>query len=94
MPTADANPYLVAAATLAPGYDGIRRDLDPGPPTDDGDLLPQSPREALAAPEANDAMADLLGDLIRGYAASKRRELRSFGETVTEWERAQYVGTL
>lgn len=40
-------------------------------------------------------MTDLLGaDLIRGYAASKRRELRSFSETVTEWERTQYVGTL
>jgi glutamine synthetase len=95
IPSADANPYLVAAATLAAGYDGIRRGLDPGPPGEDGDLLPQSPRQALAALEANETMTELLGaDLIRGYAASKRRELQSFSETVTEWERTQYVGTL
>ncbi|WP_136717766.1 glutamine synthetase family protein [Halorientalis salina] len=99
IPSADANPYLVAAATLAAGYDGIRRELDPGPPSqeaaEDGDLLPQSPRHALAALEADETMTDLLGaDLIRGYVASKRRELQSFSETVTEWERTQYVGTL
>lgn len=99
IPSADANPYLVAAATLAAGYDGIRRELDPGPPHDDGsgdgELLPRSPEQALRALEADETMAELLGpELIRGYTASKRRELQSFRETVTEWERTQYVGTL
>lgn len=61
---ADANPYLVIAATLAAGLDGMREGLDPG-----------------------DAV-------IRAYVATKRRELEAFRDTVTDWEREQYVETL
>lgn len=40
-------------------------------------------------------MAEFLSeDLIRAYTASKRRDLQSFQETVTEWERQQYVDPL
>jgi|AntDeeMetagen134_2_1112570.scaffolds.fasta_scaffold02483_3 glutamine synthetase len=100
IPSAAANPYLVSAATLAAGYDGIRRQLDPGPPRTeaDGDTsepLPKSLAEALRALETNDIMAEFLSeDLIRAYTASKRRDLQSFQETVTEWERQQYVDPL
>jgi glutamine synthetase len=100
MPSAGANPYLVAAATLAAGYDGLRRELDPGDPIE-GDptgaapRLPGSPEAALRALEADSKLTDLLGeDLVRAYTASKRRELESFRETVTDWERTQYVETL
>lgn len=100
IPSADANPYLVAAATLAAGYDGMRRELDPGQPTvgapgRDTPRLPRSPEQALAALEANETLTSLLGDgVVRAYTASKRRELESFRETVTDWERTQYVETL
>jgi glutamine synthetase len=100
IPSADANPYLVAAAMLAAGYDGMRRELDPGQPTvgvpgGDTPRLPQSPEQALAALEANERLTSLLGDdVVRAYTASKRRELQSFRETVTDWERTQYVETL
>lgn len=100
IPSAAANPYLVSAATLAAGYDGIRRKLDPGPPRtesdgDNGKPLPQSPEEALRALETNEIMTEFLSeDLIRAYTSSKRRELQSFHETVTDWEREQYVDPL
>ncbi|MFB6121846.1 MAG: glutamine synthetase family protein [Haloferacaceae archaeon] len=100
MPSADANPYLVGAATLAAGYDGLRRGLDPGDPlrgdpTGEAPVLPRSPEVALAALEADETLGEILGsELVRAYTATKRRELQSFRETVTEWERSQYVETL
>ncbi|MFD1633317.1 glutamine synthetase family protein [Haloplanus ruber] len=100
MPSAGANPYLVAAATLAAGYDGLRRELDPGDPIagdpiGEAPRLPQSPGAALRALETDATLTELLGEeLVRAYTASKRRELESFRETVTDWERTQYVETL
>lgn len=94
---AAANPYLISAATLAAGYDGIRRQIDPGSPRrnsngDSNGPLPRSLPEALEALETNKIMSEFLSeDLIRAYTASKRCELQSFKETVTDWERQQYV---
>ena len=100
IPSADANPYLVIASTLAAGIDGIERELDPGEPIA-GDpagscpRLPGSPELALRALEDDGVLAERLGpDLIRAYAATKRRELADFRDHVTGWEREQYVETL
>jgi len=97
---ADANPYLVIAATIAAGLDGIHEGLDPGEavegnPADRRPELPRGPETALAALEADDTMAEYLGDaVIRAYVATKHRELEAFRDTVTDWEREQYVETL
>jgi glutamine synthetase len=98
--SADANPYLVMAATLAAGLDGLDRELDPGDPYEgnpagDAPAFPQSLPEALAALEGDDVMRDYLGDeLVRAYAATKREEREAYRTTVTPWEREQYVETL
>ncbi|WP_209309529.1 glutamine synthetase family protein [Haloarcula amylovorans] len=98
--SADANPYLVIASTLAAGIDGIRRQLEPtdpveGDPTGRRPRLPQTPESALQALEADDVFRETFGErLIQAYVASKRRELQDFHDTVTEWEREQYVETL
>ncbi|MFC4248766.1 glutamine synthetase family protein [Natribaculum luteum] len=98
--SADANPYLVIAATLAAGIDGVRNELEPGDPVEGNPAgqrtpLPRSPSQALAALEADTALRELLGeDVIQAYLASKRQELQSFWSTVTQWERDQYVETL
>ncbi len=100
IPSADANPYLVIAATIAAGLDGIDRDLEPGPPVSgdpagDRPPLPRSPALALAALEEDETLTTHLGeDLIRAFVATKRAELESFRDTVTDWEREQYVQTL
>ncbi|ADD07398.1 glutamine synthetase (plasmid) [Natrialba magadii ATCC 43099] len=100
IPSADANPYLVIAATIAAGLDGIERDLEPEPPVSgdpagDRPPLPQSPELALAALESDETLTARLGeDLIQAFVAAKRAELESFRKTVTDWEREQYVETL
>lgn len=98
--SADANPYLLIAATLAAGIDGLERQLEPtdpveGDPTGRRPRLPHGPETALRALENDDVLVESLGeDLIRAYAATKRRELEAFRDTVTDWEREQYVETL
>jgi glutamine synthetase len=98
--SADANPYLVIASTLAAGIDGMERQLEPsepvvGDPTDRRPELPRSPEVALAALEEDTVLKERLGvDLIRGYTATKREELKQFRNHVTPWERKQYVQTL
>lgn len=97
---ADANPYLVVAATLAAGLHGMRAELDPGDPAE-GDPagrrpdLPRGPGTALAALEDDGVIEEYLGEaVVRAYVATKRRELEAFRETVTAWEREHYVETL
>jgi glutamine synthetase len=100
LPSADANPYLVTAGTIAAGLLGVEADLEPpapsaGDPAGSAPPLPTAPESALSALEADDALVDLLGEeLVRAYVAVKRAELEAFSETVTDWEREQYVKTL
>ncbi|OYR38540.1 MULTISPECIES: glutamine synthetase family protein [unclassified Halorubrum] len=98
--SADANPYLVIAGTIAAGLDGLRRELEPtapieNDPTGDRPELSRSPELALRALETDDALVELLGeDFVRMFTASKRCELQAFRDHVTDWERDQYVKTI
>ena len=98
--SADANPYLVIASTIAAGLHGVEAELEPRDPVVDDPTgkrpaLPQSPEPALAALEADDELVSRLGsDVVRAYAATKRAELEAFRDVVTGWEREQYVQTL
>jgi glutamine synthetase len=91
----DANPYLVAAVTLAAALDGIEAGHDPGPPVTgsayDGppSTLLRDWLSAIEAFEASDFCRRALGDpLHAGFAAVKRAEWRRLALTVTEaeWE--------
>ena len=73
LPDGAANPYLLQAAVLAAGLDGIERQLDPGPrsdantysdPPDPASVrsLPQSLEEALAAFQADGRLRAALGE--------------------------------
>lgn len=88
-PDAAANPYLILAALIAAGLDGIERQLDPGAPCDDDlfalpvahvrergiGLLPQTLAEAIDALQADSVIADALGPtLLREFSALKREE--------------------
>jgi len=95
---AAANPYLAVAATLAAGFDGLRRDMTLGPETmGDASLasapcrLPRSLGEALDRLEADQILCDAIGaPLIRAFAAMKRIEIERFHTTVTDLERNEY----
>ncbi|WP_343195720.1 glutamine synthetase family protein [Halovivax sp.] len=98
--SADANPYLVIASTLAAGLHGVEAELEPGDPAEgdpagDSPTLPNAPELALEALESDDELVSRLGtDLVRAYCATKRAELDAFRDVVTDWEREQYVRTL
>jgi glutamine synthetase len=107
MPCAGSNPYLVMAAMVAAGLDGIERRLEPPPPTtavayadETSPRLPATLDEALAAFQADEALAARLGEEFgRVFLAVKRHEIAkarsaiaeyggpTWSDVVTDWER-------
>ena len=90
---ADANPYLVIAATLAAGLDGIERGLPATAPMADsayeqGHTLPRTLVAALEAFVGDDVAVRLFGDrFVRGYASVKEVEHDSWLAEIGAWER-------
>lgn len=101
-PDGVANPYLVFAAALAAGLDGIDRHLDPGPPYE-GDayatadpastpVVPQYLHEAVEALEEDEFLCQALGPaFVKAFAAVKRLESQRFRAHVTDWEFNEYA---
>jgi glutamine synthetase len=102
---ANANPYLVIAAVLAAGTDGVERELDPGPRSE-GDMytdpgscrpLPVTVADALDA-FRDSPLATLLGDVFSRSFESlvvAEAELAAAegapGDAVNDWERRRYL---
>ena len=106
LPDSGCNPYLVSAALIAAGLDGIDRNLYPGPAQninlyelspeqlkDKGiKLLPQSLNEAIDALEADPVICNGLGqDLAREFIRLKRMEWTEYSRHVSEWESKRYL---
>ena len=101
---AAANPYLAFAGIVLAGLDGIKKKTDPGEPsTEDlgslstGDLrergikqLPKNLAEAVEMAESDPLVKELLGEGYDYYLEKKRREWKSFMNTVTVWEKERY----
>lgn len=83
------NPYLLFAGMLAAGLDGVKRGLDPGPPTTENvykmgeekrkergiATLPKSLDEALDALESDEIVRGALGEtMLEKYVGMKREE--------------------
>lgn len=99
------NPYLVLAALIMAGIDGMDRGLDPGAPAE-GDIghasavelaaqgvrfLPRSAGEALDALEADPVVMAALGPVCAGETLRVRRgELDRYNRHVGAWERDLY----
>ena len=98
-PGADANPYLAVATIAASAADGIKRKLTPPAPIvgdaysrTDAPELPGSLESALRAFAADDVLQKALGDQFSPYYVTSREwEVKTFRETVTEWERDRYM---
>jgi glutamine synthetase len=96
--SSDANPYLLAAAMVAAGLDGVRRGLDPGPPATDDVLaderlarVPATLIEGVEAFAADETLAAALGeDLARTFVRCLRNDWRRFQAHVTDWEIQEY----
>jgi glutamine synthetase len=91
-----ANPYLVVAALLAAGLDGIERALEPPPPAQPaGPALPHALEIALDRLEADARLVAALGaDLVATFVRVKRFEVERFNAWVTDWELDEYADHL
>jgi glutamine synthetase len=106
LPDAGCNPYLVSAALIAAGLDGIDRNLDPGPAQNLNlyelspeelarrgiRVLPQSLTEAVDALERDEVISKGLGtDLAREFIRLKRMEWTEYSRHVSDWESRRYL---
>jgi len=98
IPGADCNPYLVYAAALASGLDGIERRTEP-PPIFEGDVytaedlpeVPKSLRDATDLFEQSEFARSVFGEeVVQHYTHFFRTEQAAFDEAVTDWERQRY----
>jgi glutamine synthetase len=92
------NPYLMPAAVLAAGLDGLKNARDPGPRLDinmytDGHSvgnvkkLPLNLLDALRSLEKSTVLHEALGKLVPSYLKLKYSELDDFARHLTQWER-------
>jgi glutamine synthetase len=106
LPDSGSNPYLVTAAMIAAGLDGIDRKLDPGKAhninlyelTPDElaakgiKLLPQNLLEAIEELEGDAVIRAGLGeDLAREFIRLKRMEWTEYARHVSDWESRRYL---
>ena len=106
LPDAGCNPYLVTAAIIAAGLDGIDRQLDPGKACNENlyklsleeiaargiDTLPQSLKEACDALEADPLFREVLGaEIVDEFLKLKRMEWVDYSRHVSDWEIERYT---
>jgi glutamine synthetase len=93
IPGGSCNPYLVLAATIAAGIDGIVKKLECPPSksaTSDSVKLPESLSEAIEALENDDVIREALGDeFVRWFVLLKRQsEIDKIRKIVEESRRS------
>ncbi len=101
-----SNPYLVTAALIAAGLDGIEHDLDPGEPRTENlyalsseelkekgiQLLPHTLNEACDALEDDSVVCKALGmDVVQEFIELKRQEWDNYNRHVSDWEVERYL---
>lgn len=96
---AAANPYVVFAAVLAAGLDGVKNKLQ-APEVASGwsyheeqyEVLPQSLSSALDALEADEVLCEALEQkFITTFVSMKRDEIARYLAHVSDWEIAEYL---
>jgi glutamine synthetase len=92
------NPYLMPAAVLAAGLDGLRAKRDPGPRLDinmytdghtvlDAKKLPLNLLDALRALDGSEPLKAALGEVVPAYLKLKHAEWSDYARHLTQWER-------
>lgn len=105
LPDSGCNPYLVHAALIAAGMDGIERELDPGEPLNINlyalsaeervaqgiEILPQNLGEAINELEADSILTEAIGKEVMGeFIKLKREEWVEYCRHVSDWEVKRY----
>lgn len=101
-----SNPYLVHAALIAAGLDGIEKRMDPGKPVNENlygmteeelkanniGLLPQNLNEAIDALEADTVLTEAIGsEIMAEFIKLKRDEWIDYSRYVSDWEVNRYI---
>lgn len=94
-----ANPYLLPAALIAAGLDGITQKRNPGPRSDNNNYtdplppnatkaLPTNLLDALRQLERSEVFAQSMGgEFVQSYLKLKHREWHDYSARITPWER-------
>jgi glutamate---methylamine ligase len=94
-----ANPYLLQAAILAAGLDGVAQQRDPGPPSTinmythahtmpDAQRLPLNLLDALRTLAANETLKNAMGaSFMSAYLKLRHAEWDAYSRSLTAWER-------
>ncbi len=96
---ADCNPYLLLAAEIAAGLDGIEQGLEPSPMTEgngyeveDAEPIPTDLPTAISLARGSDWLRDVLGELLYEIVCQQsERELEFFAQQVTQVELDRYL---
>ncbi|KUJ72496.1 type III glutamate--ammonia ligase [Thiomicrospira sp. WB1] len=106
LPDTGSNPYLVTAAIIAAGLDGVEKRLDPGEPHNINhynlsfealkekkiETLPQSLSEALDELEADPLFEQQFGQrFLKEFIDIKRMEWVEYQRHVSDWELDRYA---
>lgn len=107
IPDPTANIYLLEAALLLAGLDGIRRKIDPGDPIEENIYkltpeqkrnykirsLPVNLKEALDSLQSDKKFLEnvFTNDFLEAYSSMKYAEYDAFAQTPTTWEVSMYV---
>lgn len=105
-PDPSANPYLAFTVILAAGMDGIERSIDPPEAVEENLYrmsgeekakrgivpLPHSLEQTIRALELDKVISQAIGPEVTAYLIrAKRAEIDAFNQSVTDWERRQYL---
>jgi glutamine synthetase len=98
------NPYLVMAAYIAAGIDGIVNKIDPGAPNVGRNMyeateeeltkyriLPQSLAEAIEHLKRDEVIQEALGAIYPEFVKVKQAEWKEYHRTVSQWEIDRYL---
>lgn len=98
-PDGSANPYLVIAACVAAGLDGIEKQIDPGADASlnkklfkTGEPVADNLREALQELQRDEVLIEALGkEFVDIFCEIKNREWREYMSSVSKWEVEKYL---
>lgn len=105
-PDGASNPYLVMAACLAAGLEGIRMKLEPPASMDSlpqipaqagamGEALPRTLHEAIGVFKQDSFLQAVLGEHISNHLIDSRQtEWNDYCRQVSDWEKNRYLGTV
>ena len=92
LPDGAANPYLVLAAVIAAGTEGLRRGLTPPAEDERYAAFPATLLEALHELEQDAFLKELFGEsFVNVYVREKKLEWDRYSREVTDWELKEYL---